>query len=116
MPSSRSSAVCTGSRVNPHVTMARATAGLMPTTTVWAPRSRAAPRPWWRRVRDANESMTSKGGDVDDDATGTSSTDLLHEVPLETHELGVVERGVDGRDEVAAPRKDRYSERFLRQP
>ena len=52
-------------------------------------------------------------GDVDDDPAGPSSTDLVHQVLLEAHELAVVEGGVDGRDQVPALGEDGDPERFL---
>ena len=57
-PSSRSSAVCTSSKLMPSWTIANATSGWMPTITVSAPRRRviiAIPR----SERETNESMTS---------------------------------------------------------
>src|SRR5690606_1352862 len=57
-PSSRSSAVWTSSKVSPSCTMANATSGCMPTTTVSAPRSSVM---WamFRSERAAKLSMTS---------------------------------------------------------
>jgi hypothetical protein len=43
-----------------------------------------------------------KGGHVDDDALGTVLADLLHELPLEPHDLLVVQRLVDRGDQVVA--------------
>jgi hypothetical protein len=45
--------------------------------------------------------------DIDDHSTCSLPADLLHEVALEPDQLAVVERGVDGRDEVTPLRKDR---------
>ena len=70
-------------------------------------RSQAAQGVGGERVDDV------EGGDVDDDTARSSSTDLVHQVVLEAHELAVVECRVDGRDEVAALGQDGDAERFL---
>ena len=54
-----------------------------------------------------------EGCDVDDDTARSSSTDLIHQVVLEAHELAVVECSVDGRDKSSALGKDGDPERFL---
>ena len=77
----------------------------MPTITVSAPRSRAA----WAVEQGAGAEGVHdvEGGDVDDHPAGPVGADLLHQVLLELDDLAVVQRLVDGGDEVAALPQDR---------
>ena len=110
-PSSRSSAVWT-SRSMPSWTMAKATSGWMPTMTVSAPRRRAM----WARSRKrlrAERVEDVERGDVDDDPPRPVLADLVDEVLLEPHQLGVVERGVDRGDQEVPLAQDRDEHRHV---
>src|SRR3954470_21340350 len=54
-----------------------------------------------------------QGGDVDDDTACAFSSDLLDQVALETLKVPVIQRRVDGGDEVGALRQDGNAQRLL---
>ena len=79
--------------------IANATPGRIPTTTVSAPLRRAT----WasaRRAWHAKESSTSSAATSMITPGARYSPDLVEELRAEPEELAVVERGVEGRDEM----------------
>ena len=53
-------------------------------------------------------------GNIDDHSLRPVPPDLVEELSAEPEELAVVERGVEGRDEVPSVAEDRDAQRFLR--
>ena len=53
-------------------------------------------------------------GNIDDHSLCPVPPDLVEELRAEPEELAVVERGVEGRDEVPSVAEDRDAQRFLR--
>jgi len=77
----------------------------MPTIVVNAPRIRAISATL-RSVRGPEGVQDVQRGDVDDDAARTMAADLANQVPLEPNHLGVIERGMDRRNQVGALSQD----------
>ena len=110
--SSRSAAVGAMPGGMPSRAKAAAVSGLIPTITVRAPRRPAIRAKVPQGARGKGVEHIDRC-DIDDDAATAVPADLFDEVVLEPGQLPIIERRMDGCDQVAAQPEDRDGFRLL---